>query len=510
MMEKSKKKSFGEKLKKKLKQKIYKWHRSLAFITIIPMVFWCLSGIMHPFMAHFFKPQIKNEVLVDNIIKPFEIKVTLQDVLHQNKIEEIKNFRIISFDKGQYYQIKLKNGQVLYFNTNDGNELKSGDKLYANWLSRYFLDDWKTKISNNEEITEFNSKYKYVNRYLPVHKVSFDREDQMEIYVETTTSKLATFNPKSRQFFIWFFDVFHNWSFLDAITNNSLRIILMIFLLSVIGLSAVSGIVIYGLFWKQFKKVKTEDNQSKFRKYHRQTGLFLALFTVLFAFSGGYHALKKWDPIQFEKMVYEPDFKSKDLDSEVMNQLIESKDFKNIGLIKFKDTLFYRGEFTEGENNKVVYVNSLTKKSSIKTDVDYAVFLANYFNEKVSSKSKTNCCEMSDDFSQKSCKNEVVKETALITDFKNREYEFVNKRLPVVKVAYESEVNKTLFIETATSRLAAFITDSDRVEGYSFAIFHKFLFMDWAGKPIRDLTMTFAALGIFIVGIFGLRILLKK
>lgn len=105
---------------------------------------------------------------------------------------------------------------------------------------------------------------------------------------------------------------------------------------------------------------------------------------------------------------------------------------------------------------------------------------------------------------------EKIKEVSLITDFKNREYGFVNKRLPVVKVAFESEESKTLFVETATSHLAAFITDSDRVEGYSFAIFHKFLFMEWAGKNIRDLTMVLAALGILIVGVLGLTLLVKR
>jgi len=48
------------------------------------------------------------------------------------------------------------------------------------------------------------------------------------------------------------------------------------------------------------------------------------------------------------------------------------------------------------------------------------------------------------------------------------------------------------------------------VEGYSFAILHKFLFMDWAGKNIRDLTMVLAALAILIVSVLGLILFIKK
>jgi hypothetical protein len=101
-------------------------------------------------------------------------------------------------------------------------------------------------------------------------------------------------------------------------------------------------------------------------------------------------------------------------------------------------------------------------------------------------------------------------ETTVLTEFESREYGFVNKRLPVVKLAFDTPENTTYFIETATSRLASVTEKSDIIEGYSFAIFHKFLFMDWAGKNIRDLTMVLAALVVLIVSLLGLILFLKK
>ena len=507
MEKKIKSKSLGKKLKKKLKQKIYKWHKTLALITMIPMIFWCLSGIMHPFMAHFFKPQIANETLKGQKFDSQKMQTGIQKALLVNQITEVKNFRLVAFNANQYYQVKTIADSLLYINTVNGKLLPGGDKQYGEWLARYFLDDQKSKVLNHELVTKFNSQYKYVNRYLPVHKISFDREDEMEVYVETTSGRLATFNPKSRQWFIWFFDVFHNWSFLDAIANNSVRIFIMILLLTVIGFSALTGLVIYGLFWKQFKKVKVEDTASKWRKYHRQTGLALALFTVLFAFSGGYHATKKWNPIAFEEMVYESEFKVSDFDSDQVTRLMAQDSFKNVSMVKFKETVYYRSQLANGKSDTILYVNSKTKKVSVNTDAAYAKYLANYFNAKVAGKSAA-CCEMGVAPEEKCCE-EKIKETAVITDFKNREYGFVNKRLPVVKVAYESCDDKTLFVETATSRLAAYVTNSDRVEGYSFAIFHKFLFMEWAGKDIRDLTMVLATLGVLVVGVLGLLLLSK-
>ena len=504
-----KKKKFQNKLTKKLKQKVYKWHRTLAFITIIPVVFWCLSGIMHPFMAHFFKPQIANNAIEKKAIDTTEIKISLEASLLQNKIEKIKNFRFVSFNESQFYQVKTIHDSILYFNTSTGGVLKNGDVLYANWLARYFLDDQNSVISKHTKILEFDSQYKYVNRYLPVHKVVFDRDDEMEVYVETTSDKLATFNPKSRQFFIWFFDTFHNWSFINAISNNAIRIFLMVFLLTIISLSALTGIVIYGFFWKQFKKVKINDNEAKQRKRHRQLGLFLAFFTLTFAFSGAYHSLKKWNPILLENMVYEPVFSVATVNFNVIKEIIETSQAQNVQLIQFKDTLFYRLELLD-EKKSIQYVNAITQELNKDTDFEYATFLANHFNQKVTTL-QNSCCEMDVITEENSFyKKEKVIETKLITNFKNHDYGFVNKRLPVVKVAFESENNKTFFIATDTSRLAAHVTDSERNEGYSFAFLHKFLFMEWAGKSIRDLTMVLAALSILIIGILGMILLFKK
>jgi hypothetical protein len=45
-------------------------------------------------------------------------------------------------------------------------------------------------------------------------------------------------------------------------------------------------------------------------------------------------------------------------------------------------------------------------------------------------------------------------ETKIITEFESQEYGFVNKRLPVVKLAYDTPEKHYLFYKTATSRLA--------------------------------------------------------
>jgi hypothetical protein len=522
-------KNKDSKLIKKMKQKMYKWHRTLGIITLIPVIFWTLSGLMHPFMAHFFKPTIANERLETKPIDKTQLTFSIQEVLEKNKTTEFKNFRIISFENASFYQVKTVKDELLYFNTLDAKKLENGDQKYAHWLSRYFLDDQESTISKTDVVTQFTAQYKYINRYLPVYKTTFNRPDGMEVYVETASSKLATYNPKSRQFFIWFFDTFHNWAFIDAISNNSIRIVVMFLFLSVIFFSALSGIVIYGLFWKQFKKTDSLTTKKGIRKYHRQIGIWVSLFTLTFAFSGAYHATTKWEPYALDKMVYEPVFETKNIQTPSNTIDLDWNRFENVSVIALNDSIYYRcqlalaknknytkpkadskskGDKKESPKSEVLYINTTTNKVTPNLDLEYAKFLAFYFNE---GEPKAACCEMEGGSTEKSSlENTPLLETKVLTDFESREYGFVNKRLPVIKLAFDTPEKTTYFIETATSRLAAVIENSDKVEGYSFAIFHKFLFMDWAGKNIRDLTMVLAALTILVVSVLGLILFLKK
>ena len=514
---------------KKIKQKIYAWHRIIGIITVIPVIFWTLSGLMHPFMAHFFKPTIANEFLVAKPIDKSQLVLSLQEVLNKNKIAEFKNFRIVSFNNSTYYQVKTTKKKLEYFNTFDAKRLENGDEKYAHWLSRYFLDDQKNGIIKTDIVSEFTPEYKYINRYLPVYKTTFNRPDGMEVYVETASSKLATFNPKSRQAFIWFFDTFHNWAFIDWISNNSIRIVVMFLFLSIIFFSAISGIVIYGLFWKQFRKTDSLNPKKGVRKYHRQIGIWVSLFTLTFSFSGAYHATTKWEPYTLDKMAFEPIFETNNIQTPNNALAVDWSRMENTCIITLNDSIYYQCQLALAKNKKynkpkkdskskwgkkenpkseILYINAATNKVVPNLDVEYAKFLAYYFSD---GGSKPACCEMDEMVTEKTSLEEAtLLETKTLTAFESREYGFVNKRLPVVKLAFDTPENTTYFIETATSRLASVTEKSDVIEGYSFAIFHKFLFMDWAGKNVRDLTMVVAAIVILVVSLLGLILFVKK
>lgn len=98
--------------------------------------------------------------------------------------------------------------------------------------------------------------------------------------------------------------------------------------------------------------------------------------------------------------------------------------------------------------------------------------------------------------------------TELITEF-GKEYGFIFKRLPVVKVQFAGSGNPRYYIEPATGALAAEIRDVDATEGKTFAYMHKWTWLD-ANKVIRDVLMMLFALGNVLVASLGLWLFARK
>ena len=236
---------------------MYKWHRIVGLIVLIPTILWTFSGMMHPFMSHWFKTEIPNDFYQEEKLEVAKNSIQLKTLLEQNKIYKFKNVRLVNYQSRNYFQVKFVDNSIHYFDTENGKELINGEKKYAENIARYMLDDQKSKVSSIELINNFTPQYKYVNRLLPVWKVSFERDDQMDIYVETAHSKFATFNDDKRKVFIWIFSNFHNWAFLDVFKNNTLHVFVMIFFIGVIFFSAISGIVISSTSFAYNNKINT-------------------------------------------------------------------------------------------------------------------------------------------------------------------------------------------------------------------------------------------------------------
>jgi len=425
----------------------------------------------------------------------------------------------------------------LYISTQSGEKLASGDELYAQYLAVQFLNGQcsyaftnkkdnrkdssindekhdcceaakscvsqtisKTKIKKIELLKSFNDEYKYVNRLLPVYKVSFDRSDGIRVYVQTTGDRFSYAVDNKRAMFDKIFSLFHNWSWLDAIGNY--KYLAMAFILTLTMLTTILGIYIFFI-------TKTKKNNGngllKARKNHRWTAIVVSLFTLMFAFSGAFHAfekIKKDDRYSFIASS-KIDAKRLSLNLPRLEGLLQKKIY-NVNVIQlngndywqvyaksFYDTAHSAGNSKKGgwsDMLEVFYVNVSDSALLHDGELKYAKHLALLFSKNDSSQI-----------------NSAVK----ILKFEG-EYGFVNKRLPVWKVGFKNNYNERYYVETGTGRLSVRIDDNDLYEGYSFAFLHKHHFMDFSGKLARDISTMFWAMGIVVMIILGLVLWMRR
>jgi len=509
-----------------MKKKLYQWHSTISLIIAIPVILWAASGFMHPIMTTL-RPKVKTTSRYAVPIDYSRIKLNPKEALTINKIDSFHDVRLIRIDTNWFYQVQPDVAEKpMYFSCIDGKMLAKGDELYARYLARQFLDgqdkyenvsflpvanvplhdccEAATKtvfdetsgsaVIDVEKVNAFDAEYGEVNKILPVYKVSFKREDGIRVYVETIQDRFVYAVDDKRATFDAIFSFFHTWDWADSLGNMKLYV--MTLLLSLTMLTALFGIY---LFFTT-KHIKPNGNKRIRPRYiHRWVSITAALFTLMFSFSGAFHAIEKTEPDSRYDYYNNQMIGTAQLQF-AMNQVFNNPDIKisNLSVVKIHDSIYWRFIKPEEQQKKTsdnkpqwskdkktsmpaaLYFHDVSGQNFPNGESKYAQYLADHFRDSEEGQSL---------------------HTKPITFFEG-EYGFVNKRLPVWKIQYTTNHNERYYVETATGKLAVRIDDNDLAEGYSFSFLHKHHFMDFAGKPARDFsTMFWAAMQIVMVSI---------
>ena len=502
-----------------VQRNMYRWHRIIGLITIIPVICWTLSGLSHPLMSNWLRPKIAREALSPTPIpRP---ALPLNQVLAQNHLAALRNVRQVRWAGRPTYQVLAGPPTTAprYFDATTGAALPAtADQRFAEQLARYFTQDSLAPIAGAERLTHFTEDYPFVNRLLPVWKITLGQPSGLTVYVETMPARLATFNNPTRRTFLRVFGWLHTWSWLELIGDPALRVGVLLVLLGIIIAAALSGLLIYGLMWGKFRKPRNATDQVGWlRKYHRAVGLAVALVTLSFAGSGAFHAYLKLHPDNRLAYFHAPTIAASRLAVELTELPVNWNNVQNVALAELDGQVYYQvfglppaesptwgtgaakpvpgastGQPVERVRAATVtYYNAATGQLLPDGSIRYARrlaagFLAQAGNGPAPANLNT---EPLDHFSE--------------------EYNFINKRLPVVQVAYSTPTHTTLYVEPATGRLAARLDDAARYEGLSFGFLHKFHLSGGLGKNLRDAVTMLSALGVLAVSLLGLWLFLK-
>ena len=532
-----------------MRKNMYQWHRTLSLIIAIPVVLWAASGFMHPIMTTI-RPRVATQFLQPTVIDSAKIKVSLTEALQKNNMAVFHNFRLVAIEKNWFYQVQpTANDLPVYLSTQTGKKLPNGDQLYAQYIAKLFLegqpktfevssksfpdtigkaalvsDNQKTTTVDAESthdccdaatncvllnekgarvtgvnlVTSFDDEYKFVNRLLPVYRVDFGRADGIRIYVATTSDRFGFAVDNKRAIFDKIFSFFHTWSWMDRLGNT--KYFIMALLLSLAFGTTLMGVYIF--FFTSTKKANGNKVVAA-RSNHRWVSVLISLFTLMFTFSGAFHALDKLNVDDrydyYTQQAIPVSTAVFDLHS---LQAVVKQPITNISAVQMNSELYWQ-VYTKSEPIKG-NVTTQPRKDLMK-DKQVAPPNGKYIKASdfslLKDGEKVYAQYLASQFSKHSTKDIIA--TEAITKFAD-EYGFVNKRLPVWKVSYASNYNERYYVETSSGRLSVRVNDRDLIEGYSFAMLHKHHFMDFASKEVRDFSTMFWALAQIAVVVIGL------
>ncbi|NNU34310.1 hypothetical protein HK413_09410 [Mucilaginibacter sp. S1162] len=246
---------------------------------------------------------------------------------------------------------------------------------------------------------------------------------------------------------------------------------------------------VYGLFWKNFKavaekrKTKGAEDKRLVHRYHRQIGLIISFILFMFITSGAFHIIIQLRNGKVAKPEYAQLIDRSELVLSNLQLTLPDSSINRIALAKFNNHTYYQ---ITNYKKRVLYFDTTTGTELKDGDTKFAAFLSDYYGDG---------------------KTRAQPTITRIGQFDN-EYGFINKRLPVQKVSYANGENR--YIETTTAKLATKVAGIDRAEGLSFIFLHKFFWMTWAGKNIRDIVSMLAALTVLVVSLLGLTAFIKN
>ncbi len=478
-------------------------HRWLRYLAVLGLVLFVVSALMHPIMI-WTGPQPSRMVPPSMSIHDLSAD-KISHILTKYHIELPLLVKLVPTAVGTCLQVtEQEDLPRRYFNLQSGEELEEFDRQQAIWLSQYYTND-NDYITKVEFITEFNDEYPWVNRLLPVYKITFDSKDNTVVYVYTETNALAAINNDWKDVLQFVFRNFHTWSWLDAFPI--LRIILTTFLL--IALIAMTATGVMQLFLKK-STLKTPRR----RESHRIVATIVFIPLVALLISGLFHlqfqqfgesrgGMRMSESLSLESNTHSNSPSAFDYENQPIN---------NVSLIEYQNKLFYRIGFSPKHNSEptfghhaIVSSDDLKKREQRFDGISperSSVYIDVANGQLMDLEDKTVATSLAAEFLGR---NQLqINKVELVTHF-GPEYDFRNKRLPVWRIDANNPEHHIIFVDPITSIVVDHLTPLSRLERWSFSMLHKWDFLvPFMGRQVRDMLVITLLTGLLLLAYLGI------
>ncbi len=474
-------------------------HRFIGWVAAAALFLFICSGLMHilmvwtgPQSAKFFAPQ--------TTIQADELG-NVPTILSTQNLSQAQLIQVVPTEQGNALQVTESSSSRRYFSLQTGKEWTNYDEQQARWLARYFTGLDQAPIQSVTLQESFDNQYPWVNRLLPVYRITFDTPDQRTAYIYTEFAALAGLTNNWKNTVQGLFQTFHTWQWLEDIAEP-IRLVLMLSLLGGLGLMIISG---FGLRLAMPARRIPQAG----RRWHRRLSLWILIPLLAFLISGIWHLLT-YSGNERQQGLQLPDVISLPKMGEVARaewlEDYQQQPVQAITLMQGPDNqLLYRVALPEGSMDQHVghhqrFDGQSTEQPARYYDVVSAQPVAITDSEIASYWAKRHSGLEDPD----------INNIQRISHF-GPEYDFRNKRLPVWRVDF-NDLNKTsLFIDAASGLLVDQSDASQRLEGNVFATLHKWAQLGhlWGQGP-RDALMLLVVLSILGFAVVGIRMLRRR
>lgn len=471
---------------RRLRQRLIPWHRRLAWLVVLPILAWSLSGLLHPVMSRW-QPSAAAMVVPASFLAPpsdtawSDLPAPKQTLPADWLIREM---RAITWQNQPYWQVQRSDGLLRQVHAKTG-EVADITSAVVTELARHYTGEREAPV-NLSLVTEFSNEYGVINRYLPVYRVAFDRPDGLIAFVEPRSLQLSGLTDDWKTRFSGFFRAMHSWSWWPHAPS---RAWVMAGLLALALIVAVSGIA---RAWPLPAKRKLS------RRWHRRIGLLAALAALAWFSTGALHALVMNKRVgSFETYPLASAFSAAELSAAVPKDVPQGA----------------RLQVVASQDGPLWYWHQLVQATGQEEHAHHGhaaprTLNAAYFHATTGDVVDPEAYWLS--LAQTAAGQTRLQATKAITGF-FPEYGFVQKRLPVQQLRFDSSDRLTVYVDPADAAVASVVRDLDRFEGLSFAYLHKAQFLDPViGKDARDAAAVLFALLIFTLSLIGAVMMWRK
>ncbi|MDX9874522.1 MAG: PepSY domain-containing protein [Spongiibacteraceae bacterium] len=466
------------------------WHRRCGLLACVALFVFALSGMMHPVMSRL-QPQPVERAAPTATLAPQAQPPAA--VLRQHAVTEFTGLRLVQAGAHSAYRVALPDGTSHYFRSSDGQQLADGERLHAETLARHASGDHQSDVRELVRIDAFDQDYPAINRLLPVWRVRFDRDDGLTAYVDTRGDRLATLQDHPKRVAQTLFRQLHNVAALEALPW--LRVPLMLTLLAAALIAVVTGLLGFWREWRRSRSRRRSGNQPRrpltARDQHRYLALGIAITTLGFLASGGWHLLHG---------VRQPAPPAPSPSRFVTSELGDALPPAPFQLVRVDGTPCYRtpergapagphhhhgAAPAAPEPVLACCVDTATGEPLPAAERRLAIALARYH-----------------------AGNSTAPVTAArpVLQFDD-DYGFANKRLPVWQVRFGDDPTRW-YVETSSGALALRADGASAAEGWAFSHLHKWQFI--AQPDLRDALLMLCAALQLGVATLGLRLFLRR